>query len=64
MAVFAGFSPGFEAFFVRFHVSCFPDGGGVLQSGRDYYSNHDQIDISLKCRFPVLEALTDQITHL
>jgi hypothetical protein len=40
MAVFAGFSR-FEAFFVRFQVSCFTDGGGVFQSGRDYWHNQD-----------------------
>jgi hypothetical protein len=28
---------------VRFHVSCFPDGGGVVQRGRDYLPNQDHL---------------------
>ena len=39
-----------ETLFVRFHGSCFPDGGGVVESGRDYEHNHDQIEYSVALR--------------
>ena len=56
--------PGGSAVVRRLQHSCFTDGVGVLQTGRDYYTNHDQIDISLKWRFLGLETLTGQSTHL
>ncbi|SDK12265.1 hypothetical protein SAMN05216226_12011 [Halovenus aranensis] len=56
--------PGRSAVLSRLQHSCFTDGAGVLQSDRDYQNNHDQPDIYLKCRFPVLEVLKDQIRRL
>jgi hypothetical protein len=46
-----------EALFVWFHVLCFIDSAVVLESGRDYTNNHDQIYIRSKRRIPVIEAL-------
>jgi CHASE3 domain sensor protein len=48
---------GVETLFVRFHVLCFIDSAVVLQNGRDYSDNHDQMCIRSKRRIPVIEAL-------
>jgi len=37
--------PGGSVFLSRLYHSCFTDGVGVLQSGRDYQCNQDQYEI-------------------
>jgi len=37
--------PGGSVFLSRLQHSCFTDGGGVLQTGRDYWSNHDHLEL-------------------
>ncbi len=50
-------NPGGSGVVRRLQHSCFTDGGGVLQSGRDYSCNHVQTLICLKCRIPAVEVL-------
>jgi len=40
--------PGGSAVVRRLQHSCFPDGGGVLQSGHDYFGNHDHLLYSVQ----------------
>jgi hypothetical protein len=49
--------PGGSAVVRGLQHSCFTDGGGALQSGRDYGRNHDQTLICLKFRILAVVVL-------